>query len=78
MSDMIPIEQMTYECAFSELERIVAALEANQRPLDEAMALFERGQTLAAHCAGLLEQAELKVRRLSGDDLLELVDGEDE
>lgn len=77
MSDGIPIEQMTYECAFEELERIVAALEANQRPLDEAMALFERGQLLAAHCATLLEQAELKVRRLSGDDLLEMVDGEE-
>jgi exodeoxyribonuclease VII small subunit len=77
MSDGIPIEQMTYEYAFEELEKIVAALEANQRPLDEAMALFERGQLLAAHCAALLEQAELKVRRLSGDELLEMVDGEE-
>ena len=77
MSDGTPIEQMTYECAFEELEKIVAALEANQRPLDEAMALFERGQLLAAHCAALLEQAELKVRRLSGDELLEMVDGEE-
>ena len=77
MSDGTPIEQMTYEYAFEELEKIVAALEANQRPLDEAMALFERGQLLAAHCAALLEQAELKVRRLSGDELLEMVDGEE-
>ncbi|MDD5368603.1 MAG: exodeoxyribonuclease VII small subunit [Anaerolineaceae bacterium] len=71
MVDATPVEQMTYETAFFELEAIVAALEANQRPLEEAMGLFERGQSLAAHCSSLLDQAELKVHQLSGEDLLD-------
>jgi len=64
-----PIEELTYEEAFAELEMIVAALESEQRPLDEAMTLFERGQALAKRCAELLDQAELKVRMLSGGEL---------
>jgi exodeoxyribonuclease VII small subunit len=71
MPDPTPVESMSYETAFSELEEIVTALEANQRPLDEAMNLFERGQSLAARCSALLDQAELKVRQLSGEDLLD-------
>ena len=63
------IEDLAYEEAFSELEEIVAGLEGEGRPLDESIALYERGQALARHCASLLEKAELKVRQLSGDTL---------
>ena len=70
MPESTPVEQLSYEAAFSELESIIATLEANQKPLDEAMALFERGQALTARCAALLDQAELKVRQLTGADLL--------
>ena len=66
-----PIESLTYEEALAELESIVAVLESEKRSLDEALALFERGQALARFCTGLLEQAELKVQALSGDDLVE-------
>ncbi len=59
------IHNLSYEQAFAELEEIVYGLETNQKPLEEAIALFERGQALAKHCAGLLDQAELKVRQLS-------------
>jgi exodeoxyribonuclease VII small subunit len=61
------VEALTYEAAFTELEAIVAALEAEGHALDESIGLYERGQTLAAHCATLLEQAELKVRQLGAD-----------
>ena len=69
MPDPIPIDQLTYEQAFNELEAIVTALETDQRTLEEALALFERGQALASYCADLLEQAELKVQQLSGGNL---------
>lgn len=65
------VEDLTYEAAFTELEKIVAALEGESRPLDESISLYERGQALAKHCAALLEKAELKVRQLSGDGLVE-------
>jgi len=64
-----PVEEMTYEEVFTELESIVAALEAGQHSLEEAMALFERGQALSKRCAGLLDSAELKVHQLSGGEL---------
>ena len=63
------LEGISYEQALGELERIVAALESEERPLEEALALYERGQALARYCAGLLDKAELKVQQLSGEDL---------
>jgi len=71
MSDLTNanLEGISYEQALGELERIVAALESEERPLEEALALYERGQVLARFCAGLLDNAELKVQQLSGEDL---------
>jgi exodeoxyribonuclease VII small subunit len=65
------VEAMTYEAAFADLQAIVAKLEAEPTSLDEAMAMFERGQALVKRCAKLLEEAELKVKKLSGDALSE-------
>ncbi len=59
------VQSLSYEQAFAELEEIVYGLETNEKPLEEAIALFERGQALAKHCAALLDQAELRVRLLS-------------
>jgi len=59
------IQWMTYEQAYKELEEIVNGLETNQKSLDEALALFERGQALAKHCSGLLDRAELKVQQIN-------------
>jgi len=65
----IPVEELNYEQAAAELEEIVAALETNEGTLEETLDLFARGQALSSRCAALLEQAELRVRTLSGDDL---------
>jgi len=66
-----PVEDLTYEEAFAALETIVNVLEGEQNPLEEAMSLFERGQALARRCGELLEEAELKVRKLSGVELVD-------
>lgn len=71
-----PVAELTYEEAFAELEGILSALETEQRPLEEAMALFERGQALAKRCAELLDKAEIKVRQLSGEDLTSFVESQ--
>jgi exodeoxyribonuclease VII small subunit len=65
LSDLPPIDSLTYEQALAELETLVAALEEEQQTLTEALALFERGQALAQHCAALLDQAELKIQQLT-------------
>jgi len=56
--------QPNYEKAFAELQEIVTKLESGEIPLEEALALFERGQALAKTCAGLLDKAELRIREL--------------
>ena len=73
MSEFTPLEDLTYEKAIAELEDVVAALESNERTLQETLALFERGQALAEYCLGLLDEAELKVETLMderGEDLV--------
>ena len=70
-TEEIPIDQLTYEQAFSQLDAIVSALEGDELTLEAAMSLFERGQKLIQRCNGLLEQAELRVRQLSGEDLVD-------
>ena len=71
-----PIEKLTYEEAYAELEGIVSVLESGEPPLDEALAIFERGQLLTRHCAKLLDKAELKVLKLSGETLEPFTEGE--
>jgi exodeoxyribonuclease VII small subunit len=61
----LPIDQLPYEEAFDQLEKIVAALESGEHSLEETLTLFERGQALSRRCAALLEQAELKVTQLT-------------
>ena len=59
------LSDLSYEPAFSELETIVAALESEQKPLDEALQLYERGQLLVQYCAALLDQADLRIQQLN-------------
>jgi exodeoxyribonuclease VII small subunit len=68
------VEELTYEEALAELENIVAALEGNENPLEEAMKLFERGQALVTRCSALLESAQLKVEKLAGEALIPFED----
>lgn len=63
-----PVEELTYEHAFQELEGLVERLESGDLALEESMALFERGQALAERCGQLLEQAELRLRQLTPDE----------
>lgn len=60
----MPDQPSTFEQAMQELEEVVAKLEAGGLPLEETIALFERGQKLAAHCAALLDQAEVRLQQL--------------
>jgi len=68
MPENNPAEGLSYEQAFEELVTIISTLESNQQSLEETMKLFERGQTLAQHCARLLDQAELKIRKIIAEE----------
>lgn len=59
------LSELNYEQAFSELESIVETLESEQKPLDESLKLYERGQLLVQYCMALLDQADLRIRQLN-------------
>jgi exodeoxyribonuclease VII small subunit len=54
----------SFEDALSELENIVARLEAGGLTLEESLRLFERGQDLAAVCERALSAVELRLEEL--------------
>jgi len=55
----------SFEQAQAELEQIVERLEQGQASLDEAIALWERGERLYALCRGRLDAAQGKVEELA-------------
>ncbi|MEE8392350.1 MAG: exodeoxyribonuclease VII small subunit [Anaerolineae bacterium] len=67
---MSEIENLTFEQAFGELEETVQKLEAGGLTLEKSLALFERGQVLAARCNVQLDEAELQVRQLSPEGIV--------
>jgi exodeoxyribonuclease VII small subunit len=56
---------VTYEEAEKELLQIVEKLERGDTSLDEALALWQRGEELYRLCAGQLESAEGKIEELA-------------
>jgi exodeoxyribonuclease VII small subunit len=62
------INTMSFEAAYSALEETVTRLESGELALEESVDLFERGRRLSAHCQHLLDQAELRVRRIDEAD----------
>ncbi len=63
------VSSLSFEQALKELEGIVTRLEQGSVPLEESIAIYERGDALRAHCDKLLKAAEAKVEkiRLSAD-----------
>jgi len=55
MADPADVTQLTYEQARAQLEEVVQALEAGGTTLEESLALWERGQALAAVCQERLD-----------------------
>ncbi|MFF2452010.1 exodeoxyribonuclease VII small subunit [Isoptericola sp. NPDC058082] len=51
------VSALTYEAARDELVQVVARLEAGSEPLEESLALWERGEALAARCQQWLDGA---------------------
>lgn len=58
-------EERTFEQAQAELEQIVERLEQGQASLDEALALWERGEQLYTFCRERLDGAQGKVEELA-------------
>ena len=52
-----------------DLEKILEELESGNLELDESLKKFEKGVKLSRECQKTLEEAELKIKVLMGDEL---------
>ena len=57
-------EALSFEEALRQLEETVSILERGDISLDEAIAAYEKGTALKAHCQKRLEEARLKVEKI--------------
>ena len=55
--------ELSYEQARAELEEVVRRLEAGGVPLEESLALWERGEELARICQSWLDGARRRLER---------------
>ncbi len=63
MSDK-PVEDMSFEDALRGLEDIVSRLERGDVPLEDSIALYERGAALKKHCETRLTEAQMRVEAI--------------
>ena len=61
------VKPLTFEKALAELEQIVQRLERGDVPLEESVAIYERGEALKRRCDELLRQAEARVEKITLD-----------
>jgi exodeoxyribonuclease VII small subunit len=61
------VKKLTFESAIEELETIVKRLEDGKVPLEESVAIYERGEALKRRCDELLRQAEARVDKITTD-----------
>lgn len=61
------IDALSFEKAIEELETIVKRLEEGKVPLEELVAIYERGEALKRRCEDLLRQAEARVEKITLD-----------
>ena len=60
---------LSYEQALSELETLVAKMEAGQLPLDQLLTSYQRGAQLLQFCRGRLDAVEAQVKLLEAGQL---------
>ncbi|TIX50173.1 exodeoxyribonuclease VII small subunit [Alteraurantiacibacter aquimixticola] len=58
------IGEMSFEDALKALEEVVKRLESGEVPLDESIALYERGEALRGHCQARLDAAQARIEKI--------------
>ena len=61
------INEMNFETALAELEKIVARLESGRGELEDSIKIYERGVALRKHCEAKLKTAEARIEKISLD-----------
>ena len=64
-TDAPALAALPFEKALSELEEIVRRLERGDVPLEDSIAIYERGEVLKKHCEALLKKAEARIEKIT-------------
>jgi exodeoxyribonuclease VII small subunit len=59
----------SFEDAMTELEQLVAQMEAGELPLEASVAAYQRGSALVKYCAAQLDKVDSQVKLLEGEML---------
>jgi exodeoxyribonuclease VII small subunit len=62
--DQGDITDLSFEQALGQLEKVVAALEKGDIPLDQSISLYQRGQILRQHCQARLDDAKERIEAI--------------
>jgi exodeoxyribonuclease VII small subunit len=62
------IAGLSFEQALSQLEKIVAQLEAGNASLEESIDIYTRGTSLKLHCESKLKDAQTKIEKITLSD----------
>ena len=62
------VASLNFETALKQLEEIVTKLERGDVPLEESIAIYERGEALKLRCEALLKHAEERVEKIRTAD----------
>lgn len=60
-------KKVSFEEAVGRLEEIVSELEEGEVPLERSIKLYEEGMKLGVMCRTILDEADQKIRRLTGE-----------
>lgn len=60
-------KDLTFEESMQRLEQIVRAMERGDVALDESLKLFQEGTELVRNCGELLDEAQLRVTKISAN-----------
>lgn len=60
-------KRLKFEQAMERLGHIVEAMESGEIGIEDSIAKYEEAMELAAHCRGILDQAEQRIRKIQLD-----------
>lgn len=63
-----PVEELSYEAAREELMQVVQRMESGSSNLEETIALWERGEALAARCEAWLDGARTRLNAVQQEN----------
>ena len=66
--ELVPVEDLSFEEASEELERIIDRLERGDVPLEESLEAHGRGRSLLDRCRSILDRAAVRIAEVDPED----------